>query len=605
MSHRLPRHGLPAAHRVPDEGRPAAARARLDRALGAAWTSTRGCGGQPAAATSSCCTTGRPTPTAISTWARRSTRSSRTWSIAASRCWARTRPTCRAGTATACRSSGRSSRSTARGARTRTRSRSPTSARSAASSPSAGSTSSATSSSAWACSATGTHPYTTMDFAAEAGIFRELAKFLLYGSLYRGKKSVMWSVGREDRAGRGRGRVPRPHQSTTIWVRFPLISTRRAADLEGAAAVIWTTTPWTIPANRAIAYGRTSTTAVAVDEVADAACSAGRAAGRRRRAARRRSPTAAGIVAYDVWPSSRAASLPARSRATRLPASPTATVSTCPCCRPTSSPPTRARGSSTSHPAMARTISSSAPAMAWRCRIRWPRTAPTPRRRPASTGLHVFKAAEPVIDGAQERGDLLARGTLVHSYPHSWRSQGAADLPRHRAVVHPDGRRRTSLREKALAAIDATRWVPARGRNRIRSMIESRPDWCVSRQRAWGVPIAVFVAQGARARCCATPRWSSASPRPSRPRARTPGGRATRRTSWASATPPPTTRRSTTSWTSGSTAAAPMPPCSSSGPSCSGRPRSTSRAPTSIAAGSTPRCSRAAAPAAGRPTTPS
>ena len=94
--------------------------------------------------------------------------------------------------------------------------------------------------------------------------------------------------------------------------------------------------------------------------------------------------------------------------------------------------------------------------------------------------------------GAARRGDLLARGTLVHSYPHSWRSK-APLIFRATAQWFIPMEGADHLRDKALAAIDATRWVPARGRNRIRAMIETRPDWCVSRQRAWGVPIAVFV----------------------------------------------------------------------------------------------------------------
>ncbi|MGH6919764.1 MAG: isoleucine--tRNA ligase, partial [Geminicoccaceae bacterium] len=111
---------------------------------------------------------------------------------------------------------------------------------------------------------------------------------------------------------------------------------------------------------------------------------------------------------------------------------------------------------------------------------------------PLFGGLHVFKAAAPVIEALRAGGALLAQGKLVHSYPHSWRSKAPLIF---RATPQwfipmegPD-----ELRAKALAAIDATRWVPAQGRNRIRGMVESRPDWCVSRQRAWGVPIALFV----------------------------------------------------------------------------------------------------------------
>ncbi|MGH6913564.1 MAG: isoleucine--tRNA ligase, partial [Geminicoccales bacterium] len=111
---------------------------------------------------------------------------------------------------------------------------------------------------------------------------------------------------------------------------------------------------------------------------------------------------------------------------------------------------------------------------------------------PGFAGIHVFEAADPVIRALEAAGALLARGRLVHSYPHSWRSKAPLIF---RATpqwfIPMDGPGR--LRETALRAIAETRWVPPQGENRIRGMIESRPDWCVSRQRAWGVPIAVFV----------------------------------------------------------------------------------------------------------------
>src|SRR6202030_1462150 len=95
-----------------------------------------------------------------------------------------------------------------------------------------------------------------------------------------------------------------------------------------------------------------------------------------------------------------------------------------------------------------------------------------------------------VIAAIDEAGGLLARGTLVHSYPHSWRSKAPLifrNTPQWFISMEKEG-----LRQKALAAIAEVRWVPPQARNRIEAMVESKPDWCVSRQRAWGVPIAVF-----------------------------------------------------------------------------------------------------------------
>ncbi len=111
---------------------------------------------------------------------------------------------------------------------------------------------------------------------------------------------------------------------------------------------------------------------------------------------------------------------------------------------------------------------------------------------PLLAGVHVYKAADPVCAALEQAGMLLHRSEFLHSYPHSWRSKAPLI---YRATpnwfIRLDGDEK--IREKALAAIDATHFVPEIGRNRIRAMVESRPDWCISRQRAWGVPIAIFV----------------------------------------------------------------------------------------------------------------
>ena len=334
-------------------------------------------------------------------------------------------------------------------------------------------------------------PYTTMAFKAEAGIFEELAKFLLSGALYRGKKSVMWSV--VEKTALAEAEVEyHDHTSTTIWVRFPLARASRPS-LEGAAVVIWTTTPWTMPANRAVAYGPGILyRLIAVGAVTEG--SLARPGDRLVIAADRLEDVLAkaGITEHAVLDELDGTELagsvahhPLRGLAGgygfAVPLLPADFVTT-------------DQGTGLVHIAPSHGEDDFLLGQAHGLDV--PDTVAEDgsytAQVPGFVGTHVFKAAEPVIAALAERGALLAQGKLVHSYPHSWRSKAPLIFRATAQWFIPmDGPDR--LREKALAAIDATRWVPARGRNRIRAMIETRPDWCVSRQRAWGVPIAVFV----------------------------------------------------------------------------------------------------------------
>jgi isoleucyl-tRNA synthetase len=143
---------------------------------------------------------------------------------------------------------------------------------------------------------------------------------------------------------------------------------------------------------------------------------------------------------------------------------------------------------------------------------------------------------------------------------------------------------------RARWPIEETRFVPEKGRNRIGSMVEGRPDWVLSRQRAWGVPITLFVRLTGE--YLVDPRSTPASsPRCAR-RASMPGTTSARRNMLGPDYNPDDYERSPTFSTSGSIRAAPMPSCSKAGAgrSCNGRPTSISKAPTSIAAGSSPRC---------------
>ncbi len=342
------------------------------------------------------------------------------------------------------------------------------------------------------------HPYATMSFRAEADIFRELAKFLLSGELYRGKKSVMWSV--VEKTALADAEVEyHDHTSPTIYVRFPLTHPSRPY-LEGASVVIWTTTPWTIPANRAVAYGEDiDYVLVRVEEAAE---------GSRARpgellvlGAELVQPvaTAAGIVRLTEVAAFKGAELGGSVAAHPLrgPDGYGFAVPLLPADFVTTDTGTGLVHIAPSHGEDDFDLGS-------RHGLEVPDTVAEDGSYtalvPGFEGLKVcdgrrWPANEPVTEALAAHGALLARGTLQHSYPHSWRSK-APVIFRATAQWFIPMEGPGELRARAAAAIDATRFVPARGRNRIGSMVESRPDWCISRQRAWGVPIAVFVHKG-------------------------------------------------------------------------------------------------------------
>ena len=112
---------------------------------------------------------------------------------------------------------------------------------------------------------------------------------------------------------------------------------------------------------------------------------------------------------------------------------------------------------------------------------------------PFFSGTHIFKADKQVIEKLSENKTLLSNGKLQHSFPHSWRSK--APLVYRATSQWFISMEKKNLRKKALAAIDNTIFYPRKGKDRIRSMIETRPDWCVSRQRIWGVPLPIFVSK--------------------------------------------------------------------------------------------------------------
>ncbi|MDZ5700072.1 isoleucine--tRNA ligase [Chelativorans sp. M5D2P16] len=366
------------------------------------------------------------------------------------------------------------------------------------------------------------NPYLTMAYHAEARIAGELLKFAMSGQLYRGSKPVMWSV--VERTALAEAEVEyHDHESDTVWVKFPI---RRAhgptqediSDLTGAYVVIWTTTPWTIPGNRAIsfspriAYGLYEVTAAENDfgpQAGEKLIFADALAEESFAKAKLKYQRLREVSPGELFPQVCTHPLKGLGGGYEFPVpllpgehvtdeAGTGFVHTAPGhgredfdAWMDARAKLEARGVDTTIPFTVDDggfFTKDAPGFG-------PDREGGPARVIDDKGKK-GDANKAVIEALIEKDMLFARGRLKHSYPHSWRSKKPVifrNTPQwfvHMDKGLGDG---TTLRTRALKAIDDTRFVPAAGQTRLRSMIEERPDWVLSRQRAWGVPICIFV----------------------------------------------------------------------------------------------------------------
>jgi isoleucyl-tRNA synthetase len=404
-----------------------------------------------------------------------------------------------------------------------------------------------------------------MDYFAEAQIARELMKFAANGTLYRGSKPVMWSV--VEKTALAEAEVEyEDYTSDTVWVKFPIKETVQDYDSAGklvfkdmallnASIVIWTTTPWTLPGNRAISFSPKIKYALY---------------------GVKRAPSDVWAKTGDLYvlAENLAAEVFKQARVAATDYEKIADVPVDVLAFLVCDHPLRSMGYGFTVPLLAGDhvtddtgtgFVHTAPGHGREDFDIWMANAEKLRKRnintaipytvdengaltihaPGFTGKRVINdkgekgdANEAVIKALIQAGNLLARGRLKHQYPHSWRSKkpvifrntpqwfiamdepmgwarhtGAAgelrltstsllledDLaaekgsPRQYSVDRDSQNPPLTLRERALHAISVTQWVPVSGENRINGMIRSKPDWVISRQRAWGVPIAVFV----------------------------------------------------------------------------------------------------------------
>ncbi|MDC1356088.1 isoleucine--tRNA ligase [Pseudomonadota bacterium] len=331
-------------------------------------------------------------------------------------------------------------------------------------------------------------PYSTMKYESEARIMSEIGKFLMNGGLYRGVKPVMWSP--VEKTALAEAEIEyHDHISTTIFARFPIIKSPNNI-LTGHEIIIWTTTPWTMPGNRAVAYGKDIDYSLL--EISSVKESSLAKLGDKILIASDLLEDVINelsIIDYKISNKLKGSELKDSILAhplhkfgydhdVLLLEADFVTTD---------------QGTGFVH--IAPGHGSDDFELGKKNNLPIPETVSDngilDDNLPLLGGLRVLKDNEKIADIMSEHGALIGRGTLKHSYPHSWRSK--APLVFRTTPQWFISMQTNDLRDTALKALSETTFYPPQGENRLTKMIEDRPDWCISRQRAWGVPLAIFV----------------------------------------------------------------------------------------------------------------
>ncbi|MGA1313236.1 MAG: isoleucine--tRNA ligase [Pelagibacteraceae bacterium] len=326
--------------------------------------------------------------------------------------------------------------------------------------------------------------YSTMSFEAEAQIVRELGKFLLDGSLYQGFKPVFWST--VEKTALADAEVEyQDHTSNTIYVAFKVKNSPKEF-LKDSNIIIWTTTPWTIPANKALAFNSsieyvlvqignlenfTDKKIVVANNLLDSIIKSCEIKEYKVLETFKGSDFEGTICTHPFKNLGYDFDVPMLDARFVTLEQGTGIVH----CAPS-------HGPDDFNLCLKHNIPS---------KYTVDNSGYYTDEIPYFSKTHVFKADPIVIDKLKEEKKILKNDKLQHSYPHSWRSK--APLIYRATPQWFISMEKNSLRNNAIKSIADTTFYPAKGKERLLSMIEGRPDWCVSRQRSWGVPLPIFI----------------------------------------------------------------------------------------------------------------